>query len=257
MTKHIKPTNITINIKKLIKLPKSIIKNHFQLQNNQKTTYLFTKSPTNNLINNNFLYTNKNTLSLKLIYNLHHLHNTKKSIPQILKNFKQHPTITPLITNNKLIKYSTHIIPKTNINILPKLINNNILITNNTTKIYINLNFTIHNINLTITTKKTTTKTILSTIKNNNFNKQKLTKYHQHLKNNPLHNIHIYQKLPTFLNNPHIFNNYPKLTINITHNLFTINNNTPKLIHKKILHHNKKVNFINLIKNNIKKITIL
>ena len=40
-----------------------------------------------------FLYTNENTLSLGLVCGLHHLHDAKKSVPQMLEDFKQHPVI--------------------------------------------------------------------------------------------------------------------------------------------------------------------
>ena len=51
-----------------------------------------------------FLYTNENTLSLGLVCGLHHLHDAKKSVPQMLEDFKQHPAVAPLIAGGKLVE---------------------------------------------------------------------------------------------------------------------------------------------------------
>ncbi|MFV2737154.1 FAD-dependent oxidoreductase, partial [Escherichia coli] len=97
MAKRVKPTDVAVGVKELIELPKSVIEDRFQLQGNQGAACLFAGSPTDGLMGGGFLYTNENTLSLGLVCGLHHLHDAKKSVPQMLEDFKQHPAVAPLI----------------------------------------------------------------------------------------------------------------------------------------------------------------
>ena len=88
MAKRVKPTDVAVGVKELIELPKSVIEDRFQLQGNQGAACLFAGSPTDGLMGGGFLYTNENTLSLGLVCGLHHLHDAKKSVPQMLEDFK-------------------------------------------------------------------------------------------------------------------------------------------------------------------------
>lgn len=257
VTGHIGPASITINIGRLVRLPGSMVRSHFRLRNGRNTTYLFTKSPASNLVNNNFLCAGRGALSLKLIYNLRRLRSTGGSIPRVLRSFGRRPTITPLVTNNGLIRCSTRMIPRTNVGVLPRLINSNMLVTNSTTKVYVGLNFAVHNVSLTVTTKRTTTGAILSTVGDSSFDGRGLTRCHRRLRDNPLHSVHVCRGLPTFLSGPHVFDNCPRLTINITHSLFAVSNDTPRLVHGGVLHRNGGINFVGLVGSNVGKIAIL
>ncbi len=88
MAKRVKPTDVAVGVKELIELPKSVIEDRFQLQGNQGAACLFAGSPTDGLMGGGFLYTNENTLSLGLVCGLHHLHDAKKSVPQMLEDFQ-------------------------------------------------------------------------------------------------------------------------------------------------------------------------
>lgn len=89
------------------------------------------------------------------------------------------------------------------------------------------------------------------------FSKQKLAEYRQHLESGPLRDMRMYQKLPAFLDNPRMFSGYPELAVGVARDLFTIDGSVPELMRKKILRHGKKVGFINLIKDGMKGVTVL
>lgn len=199
MAKRVKPTDVAVGVKELIELPKSVIEDRFQLQGNQGAACLFAGSPTDGLMGGGFLYTNENTLSLGLVCGLHHLHDAKKSVPQMLEDFKQHPAVAPLIAGGKLVEYSAHVVPEAGINMLPELVGDGVLIAGDAAGMCMNLGFTIRGMDLAIAAGEAAAKTVLSAMKSDDFSKQKLAEYRQHLESGPLRDMRMYQKLPAFL----------------------------------------------------------
>ena len=196
MAKRVKPTDVAVGVKELIELPKSVIEDRFQLQGNQGAACLFAGSPTDGLMGGGFLYTNENTLSLGLVCGLHHLHDAKKSVPQMLEDFKQHPAVAPLIAGGKLVEYSAHVVPEAGINMLPELVGDGVLIAGDAAGMCMNLGFTIRGMDLAIAAGEAAAKTVLSAMKSDDFSKQKLAEYRQHLESGPLRDMRIAEGVP-------------------------------------------------------------
>ena len=257
MAKRVEASHVAVGVKELIELPKSVIEDRFQLQGNEGAACLFAGSPTDGLMGGGFLYTNETTLSLGLVCGLHHLKDAKKSVPQMLEDFKQHPAVAPLIAGGKLVEYSAHVVPEAGINMLPELVGDGVLIAGDAAGMCMNLGFTIRGMDLAIAAGEAAAKTVLSAMKSDDFSKQKLAEYRQHLESGPLRDMRMYQKLPAFLDNPRMFSGYPELAVGVARDLFTIDGSAPELMRKKILRHGKKVGFINLIKDGMKGVTVL
>ncbi len=175
----------------------------------------------------------------------------------MLEDFKQHPAVAPLIAGGKLVEYSAHVVPEAGINMLPELVGDGVLIAGDAAGMCMNLGFTIRGMDLAIAAGEAAAKTVLSAMKSDDFSKQKLAEYRQHLESGPLRDMRMYQKLPAFLDNPRMFNGYPELAVGVARDLFTIDGSAPELMRKKILRHGKKVGFINLIKDGMKGVTVL
>lgn len=257
MTKRVEASHVAVGVKELIELPKLVIEDRFQLQGNEGAACLFAGAPTDGLMGGGFLYTNETTLSLGLVCGLHHLKDAKKSVPQMLEDFKQHPAVAPLIAGGKLVEYSAHVVPEAGINMLPELVGDGVLIAGDAAGMCMNLGFTIRGMDLAIAAGEAAAKTVLSAMKSDDFSKQKLAEYRQHLESGPLRDMRMYQKLPAFLDNPRMFSGYPELAVGVARDLFTIDGSAPELMRKKILRHGKKVGFINLIKDGMKGVTVL
>ena len=257
MTKRVEAENVAVGVKELIELPKEVLENRFNLQGREGVAWLLAGAPTEGLMGGGFLYTNENTVSLGLVCGLHHLKDAKKSVPQMLEDFKQHPAVAPLIAGGKLVEYSAHVVPEAGINMLPELVGDGVLIAGDAAGMCMNLGFTIRGMDLAIAAGEAAAKTVLSAMKSDDFSKQKLAEYRQHLESGPLRDMRMYQKLPAFLDNPRMFSGYPELAVGVARDLFTIDGSAPELMRKKILRHGKKVGFINLIKDGMKGVTVL
>ena len=98
-------------------------------------------------------------------------------------------------------------------------------------------------------------KTVLSAMKSDDFSKQKLAEYRQHLESGPLRDMRIPETTGVPYN-PRMFSGC-RLAVGVARDLFTIDGSAPELMRKKILRHGKKVGFINLIKDGMKGVTVL
>lgn len=86
-----------VGVKELIGLPPAVIADRFNLSGNDGAARLFAGSPSNGLMGGGFLYTNQDSISLGTVCGLGDIAHATKSVPQMLEDFKQHPTIRPLI----------------------------------------------------------------------------------------------------------------------------------------------------------------
>ncbi|CAH6636545.1 FAD-dependent oxidoreductase [Pseudocitrobacter vendiensis] len=257
MAKRVDAANVAVGVKELIELPKSVIEDRFQLQGNEGAACLFAGSPTDGLMGGGFLYTNEDTLSLGLVCGLHHLKDAKKSVPQMLEDFKQHPAVVPLIAGGKMVEYSAHVVPEAGINMQPELIGDGVLIAGDAAGMCMNLGFTIRGMDLAVAAGEAAAKAVLSAKQNNDFSRNGLASYRQHLDNGPMRDMRMYQRLPAFLDNPRMFTRYPEMVVGVARDLFTVDGSAPVPMRKKILQHAKKVGFINLMKDGIKGVTVL
>ncbi|MDF3829259.1 MULTISPECIES: FAD-dependent oxidoreductase [unclassified Pseudocitrobacter] len=257
MAKRVDAANVAVGVKELIELPKSVIEDRFQLQGNEGAACLFAGSPTDGLMGGGFLYTNEDTLSLGLVCGLHHLKDAKKSVPQMLEDFKQHPAVAPLIAGGKMVEYSAHVVPEAGMNMQPELIGDGVLIAGDAAGMCMNLGFTIRGMDLAVAAGEAAAKAVLSAKQNNDFSRNGLASYRQHLDNGPMRDMRMYQRLPAFLDNPRMFTRYPEMVVGVARDLFTIDGSAPVPMRKKILQHAKKVGFINLMKDGIKGVTVL
>lgn len=257
MAKRVDAAHVAVGVKELIELPKAVIEDRFQLQGNEGAACLFAGSPTDGLMGGGFLYTNESTLSLGLVCGLHHLQEAKKSVPQMLEDFKQHPAVAPLIAGGKLVEYAAHVVPEAGMNMQPELVSDGVLIAGDAAGMCLNLGFTIRGMDLAVAAGEAAAKAVLSARLRNDFSRQGLATYRQYLEDGPLRDMRMYQRLPALLDNPRMFTRYPEMAVGIARDLFTVDGSAPVPLRKKILRHAKNVGFINLMKDGLKGVTAL
>lgn len=257
MAKPVSASHVAVGVKELIALPKSVIEDRFQLQGNEGAAWLFAGAPTDGLMGGGFLYTNESTVSLGLVCGLHHLKDAKKSVPQLLEDFKQHPAVAPLIAGGKLLEYGAHVVPEAGMNMQPELVGDGVLVAGDAAGMCMNLGFTIRGMDLAVAAGEAAAKTVLTAMQNNDFSKQGLAQYRQYLDDGPMRDMRMYQRLPAFLDNPRMFTRYPEMMVGVARELFTVDGSAPVPMRKKILRHAKQVGFINLMKDGLKGVTVL
>lgn len=252
MTKRVSAEHVAVGVKELIELPKDVLCNRFNIKDNEGVAWLFAGSPTDGLMGGGFLYTNEDTVSLGLVCGLHHIKDAKKSVPQMLEDFKQHPAVAPLIEGGKMIEYAAHVVPEAGLKMQSELVRDGVLIAGDAAGMCMNLGFTIRGMDLAVASGEAAAKTVLNAMKKQDFSKQGLSEYLALLNEEPLRDMKMYQKMPEFLDNPRMFTAYPEMAVGIAKKLFTISDEAPVPLRKTMLQHAKKVGFMNLIKDGIK-----
>ena len=165
--------------------------------------------------------------------------------------------MAPLIAGGKLLEYAAHVVPEAGMNMQPELVGDGVLIAGDAAGMCMNLGFTIRGMDLAVAAGEAAAKTVLSAMQSNDFSRQGLAEYRQHLDNGPMRDMRMYQRLPAFLDNPRMFTRYPEMAVGIARDLFTVDGSAPVPVRKKILRHAKRVGFINLMKDGIKGVTVL
>ena len=139
-----------VGVKELIGLPPAFIADRFNLSGNEGAAWLFAGSPSDGLMGGGFLYTNQDSISLGLVCGLGDIAHATKSIPQMLEDFKQHPTIRPLIAGGELLEYSAHMVPEGGLAMVPKLVDDGVMIVGDAAGFCLNLGFTVRGMDLAI-----------------------------------------------------------------------------------------------------------
>lgn len=252
MTKRVSAEHVAVGVKELIELPKDVLQNRFNLKGNEGVAWLFAGSPTDGLMGGGFLYTNEDTISLGLVCGLHHIKDAKKSVPQMLEDFKQHPAVAPLIEGGKMIEYAAHVVPEAGLKMQSELVRDGVLVAGDAAGMCMNLGFTIRGMDLAVASGEAAAQAVLSAMKKEDFSKQGLSEYLTLLEQGPLRDMKAYQRMPEFLDNPRMFTAYPEMALGIAKKLFTISDEAPVPLRKTMLQHAKKIGFMNLIKDGIK-----
>lgn len=253
MVKPVQASAVAVGVKELLALPPEVIQNRFNIREDEGASWLFAGSPSNGLMGGGFLYTNKSSISLGLVCGLHHIEASSKTVPQMLEDFKNHPVVKPLIEGAQMREYSAHVVPEAGLNMLPELVRDGVLIVGDAAGLCINVGYTIRGMDLAIASAQAAAQAVLQAKERNDFSKAGLSSYETLLNESfVMKDLKQYQKLPEFLENPRIFNQYPQMVADIMADLFTVDGTPAKPLRKKIMAHCKKVGYMNLIKDAIK-----
>lgn len=257
MTRPVAAENVAVGVKELIELPRSVLQDRFNLQGDEGVACLFAGSPTGGLMGGGFLYTNRDSVSLGLVCGLHHLQDAKKSVPQMLEDFKHHPVIAPLIEGGKLAEYAAHVVPEAGLRMQSELVRDGVLVAGDAAGMCMNLGFTIRGMDLAIASGEAAAQAVLAAMEREDFSKEGLGDYLRLLEAGPLRDMRMYQRMPAFLDNPRMFSAYPQLAVGMASQLFTVSGAAPEPLRKQLYRHGKQIGFINLLKDGIKGVTAL
>lgn len=247
---------MAVGVKELIELPEAVIKDRFNLKDDEGAAWLFAGSPSNGLMGGGFIYTNRTSISLGIVCGLHGIGESDKSVPQMLEDFKNHSLIKPLIEGGKLLEYSGHVVPEAGLNMVPKLVDDGVLITGDAAGFCLNVGYTVRGMDLAIASGEAAAKAVLAALAQQDFSAQGLSSYQRLLEESFLmKDMKLYKQLPTFMETPRIFNQYPKMVADIMHEMFIIDGTPAQPLRKTLLKHCKEVGFINLIKDGYKGVT--
>lgn len=247
-----------VGVKELIGLSPEQINDRFNLSGNEGAAWLFAGSPSNGLMGGGFLYTNRDSVSLGLVCGLGDMAHAQKSVPQMLEDFKQHPTVRPLIQGGKLLEYSAHMVPEGGLAMVPELVGDGVMIVGDAAGFCLNLGFTVRGMDLAIASAEAAAHAAIVAKERQDFSARTLAEYKSELeKGCVMRDMQHFRKMPALMENPRLFTQYPRMVADIMSDMFTIDGRPNQPMRKMILSHAKQVGLMNLLKDGIKGVTAL
>lgn len=80
----------------------------------------------------------------------------------MLEDFKQHPTIRPLIAGGVLLEYSAHMVPEGGLAMVPKLVDDGVMIVGDAAGFCLNTGFTVRGMDLAIASAEAAAQTAIA-----------------------------------------------------------------------------------------------
>lgn len=181
LRKEIKPKDVALGVKEVIKLGKEKIEERFNLQEGEGAIYELMGEPMLGMLGLGYLYTNAETISIGLGISLETLADKKLKPYELLDQLKAHPSIKPLLKDGELIEYSAHLIPEGGYKKIPKLYSDGVMVVGDSAMFVNNLHW--EGTNLAMISGKLAGETAIVALDKNDFSSNILALYQKKLEN--------------------------------------------------------------------------
>ena len=225
---RIKPEDVALSVKEVIKLPEEIINERFNVTSEEGQIYEIFGGPMLGMMGLGFLYTNKNSVSIGLGITLSDLIEKSLRPYDVLDKLKAHPTIAPLLKGGELLEYSAHLIPEGGYKKIPNIASNGVLVCGDAAMFVNNMHW--EGTNLAMISGKLAGETAVIALGKQDFSEGALSHYQEKLEES-----FIIQDLRTYRNllsgigerEEQFLGYYPK-KINEFFDMFTTTDSIPK-----------------------------
>lgn len=112
---------VGVGVKEIIELPDNLIEARFNLNHDEGAARVAIGC-TEGISGGAFLYTNRGSLSLGIVFNPEQAAQNGKRIQEIMQDFKMHPAIAPLISGGTTVEYAAHLVPELGLSGMPKVL---------------------------------------------------------------------------------------------------------------------------------------
>lgn len=228
LREQIKPKDVALGVKEVLKLSNEKINERFQLEENEGCIIEIIGYPMLSMLGLGYIYTNKDSISIGLGITLDELVENKIKPYELLDKLKTHPSIAPLIKGSKLVEYSAHLIPEGGYNKIPKLYDSGVLIVGDAGMLVNNLHW--EGTNLAMISGKLAGETAIYAIDKNDFSSDCLKIYNKKLENSfVIKDMRTYKDLmPIMHERKKSFLNFYLKKINSFFEMFTTVDSIPK-----------------------------
>lgn len=105
--------NVSVAVKEVHEFDTDVIEDRFRLDGDSGAAYnYFGVGAVGDAVGGGFIYTNKRTVSVGVVYRIEDAAVNRQSPEETLNAFKSHPAVAPLIRGGTLKEYSAHAIPE-------------------------------------------------------------------------------------------------------------------------------------------------
>lgn len=176
-----KDSDMTINVKETIKLPKQRIEDRFNLDTDEGCACKILGGPLKDMFALGFMYTNKDSVTIGYGVSIDELKKKKVTPYELLDELKEHPSISKFIKDGEVIEYSAHMIPEGSVKSMPKLYDNRVMVVGDAAMLVDNVH--MEGTNLAMLSGKLAAETAIFALEKGDCSASVLSLYYEKLKN--------------------------------------------------------------------------
>jgi electron transfer flavoprotein-quinone oxidoreductase len=199
---------VVLAVKEVIAIPKQMIEERFNLGTDEGVAALLVGWGPG--MHAGFMYTNRDTISIGIAVSMRDLDKSKQRPNVLFEQFKNHPSIAPLIKDGELKEYSAHLIPEGGYDYVANIYTDGMLVVGDAAMLVNAVNW--EGTNLAMTSGIIAGETVVEAKKKNDFSSKTLKKYRERLEESfVLKDLKKYRGIPEFFSsNPDFFTVYPE-----------------------------------------------
>jgi electron transfer flavoprotein-quinone oxidoreductase len=218
----ISPQHIKQGVKEIIQLPRQIIEQRFNLQNEEGIAWEFIGSFSKGIPGGAFIYTNKDSLSVGIVVQLNKLAELEIPANDLLEDFKRHPAVENLLADGQLMEYSAHLVPVGGKAMMSNLFTGGMLVTGDAAGLTLTTGLVLEGANFAMASGKAAAETVIRAKKAGDFSRRSLSYYPKLLeKHFVMKDLEAFKRAPLLLENPRFYDQYPELVCELAEKIFT------------------------------------
>jgi electron transfer flavoprotein-quinone oxidoreductase len=223
---------VGVGVKETIELPESVINARFGVKDGEGAARVAIGC-TDGISGGAFLYTNKDSISLGIVFNPEQAARQQRHIQEIFQDLKMHPAILPLIEGGTSVEYGAHMVPEIGYHGIPKrLYREGMLVVGDAAQLGINTGLIIRGMDLAIVSGLAAARAILNSTNPAETGARYMKQLEELLL---IANQRAYQNFHNIFEISRIFNNYPKLANDAMQFMFTVDGKVPTPMLKGLL----------------------
>ena len=223
---------VGVGVKETIELPDSIINQRFGVTDAEGAARVAIGC-TDGISGGAFLYTNKGSVSLGIVFNPEQAGKQQRHIQDIFQDFKMHPAIQALIEGGTSVEYGAHLVPETGYDGIPKrLYRDGFLVVGDAAQFGINTGLIIRGMDLAIVSGLAAAKAALKSTSPAECGAEYMRQLDELLL---IANQKAYRNFHHIFEIGRIFQGYPELANDALQFLFTVDGQVPTPMLKGLL----------------------
>ncbi|MCX5841337.1 MAG: FAD-dependent oxidoreductase [Deltaproteobacteria bacterium] len=216
-----KAPDLKQGVKEVIRLSRETIEDRFNINGNGGVVMEFVGACTRGLPGGGFIYTNQDSLSVGVVVQLSALVEKQVKASDLIEDFKNHPSVRPLIRNGETVEYSAHLIPVSGVQMMPKLYADGILVAGDAAAMVLGTGLILEGANFAMAAGVAAGETVIQAREKGDFTASTLGHYETLLKDRfVLKDLNTFRHAPHFLENERIYNVYPEWACGMMRSIF-------------------------------------
>lgn len=215
---------VGIGVKETIELPDSVISARFAVKDDEGVARVAIGC-TEGISGGAFLYTNKGTISLGIVFNPVQAAKHGRHIQEIFQDFKMHPAILALIEGGTTVEYGAHLVPEAGYRGIPdRLHREGMLVVGDAARFGINTGLIIRGMDLAMVSGLAAARAILQAADTQEVGPLYIDKLEELML---LAGERAYENIHGIFEIPRVFREVPKLANEAMQFLFTVDGKVP------------------------------